>query len=206
MQQAYKLYDDIHKLPLSLFITCITESKFDVLIIEGNPSQADLVECWSNIWFQYIDLNEDNESIYILQLKKEITILENRIKIIECCLFCLKIVNSQNLINTLKDYGVTVLPFDNPGYQQSLTRAEALLAPKKLQLKEKVKEVELHEESKEGGTIDRSYFDKMLIRLSKFQHYHIDKQKVMVSEFVMLMREYLVFVRSTQKTLDPTES
>lgn len=207
MAKQFKLYDSLHTLPLSIFIECVCDNNLDLLVISGKPSQKDIEDCWFNLWYQYVDLNEDNEGVYILQLKKEVALLNHKIAVVDCAVLILRSLYVTELVKALKEYGITgVLKPSHPEYSKSLDRVLAIMAPKKLSLQIKMKEVEDYETNSERGIIDRSYFDNMINRISKFQKYDIDPNKLMTSRFVLLIRDYLRFVTSKQKVLDPEDA
>lgn len=50
-----KLYQSIHKLPLSVFIDCLVDHDYEKLVIEGEASTIDLVECFNKLYVEYIE-------------------------------------------------------------------------------------------------------------------------------------------------------
>jgi hypothetical protein len=66
-----KLITSIHKLPLSTFIDCICDNDYEGLIIEGNPTESEIIFVWNDLLEQYSDaLQDDGQKRYILAYKE----------------------------------------------------------------------------------------------------------------------------------------
>lgn len=207
MSQAFKLYDHIDNLPMNIFIDCICDQFFKKLIIEGEPSEDQLLEAWDIIFYQYIDANQDNEAVYILELKKDIALLEHKIKLIECTVANLIIVFSQKLLDALKSLGVRIngIEPDKDDYQLRLKKILLTLGPKRFQLQEMMNELLAYEKYSDKKKIDRQFFKTIFVRLSKFQRYPVRAHEIVVSEYVALLKEYIASNSSQQKMLQDGE-
>lgn len=200
--------------PLDRFETCLKTGNLDALIISGTPSFGDLAEAWGNIYAEYLDLNNDNETIYLLQLQKEISLLTDLKVEVETALQFLSLAILPGMAYIYRPELVTILkdrdfdfPFDlnNPQqYAESLQEVENRLSPIRLQLEMNTKEYRDYISSKGNQTIDANYFDKMLTRVARFRHIPvIRKTEITVKEFVLMIQDYLDFIKSKQKTLEP---
>jgi hypothetical protein len=204
MKADPKLYDHIDQLLMSKFIDCYCDKKYESLIIEGEASVEQLEEAWSNIFYQFIDANSDNESIYILTLKKDISLLEYEIKLVECIASMLMINYSEKLIKMLEKLRVRVngVDPDKSDYVVRLKKIVATLAPRKMQLQDMLSELKVYEQSIETKAVDRQVFKTMFTRLSKFQGYPVRTHEVVVSEYIAILKDFLLSVSSKQNQLE----
>jgi hypothetical protein len=212
----YRIHNDINMLPQYVFEDCMCDQKYEGLLIDGElPSELKdkiLYEAWIDIWYQYVDFNWEGEALYTMDLKREIAVLENEIKLVECGVQILRSLNEFDidppleLYKSLSSIGVRINGLDHkkPDYDLRLKRIVLSLAPKKMRLSDKIKElidyIEAHEE--EGATIDRSYFTTWRVRLSRFQNYRLDPKTIMVPEFLIAIKDYLEYHSSKKKQIE----
>jgi hypothetical protein len=146
------------------------------------------------IFYQFVDANGDNESIYIIELKKDISLMEYKIKRVECIVAILReVAFSETLLKELQSFGIRTngIDPDKEDYELRLRKILASIAPRKFQLQEMVNELDAYEKSMEDKKIDRNFFTTMLMRLSKFMRYHIRAHDIMTSEYIALFKEYV---------------
>lgn len=189
------LYQDL-SLPLNLFIRCIIKSDLSALVISGDPKQEDVAQAWASIYNKYLDLNEDTQVMYALQLQKEITLLSSLVTEVETCLFYLSInMFHEGLVRILKQNG-----YEYTGDVQIIRNQ---LAIKRQALESKSKEFKDYLAAHEKDEISETYFTKTLIRLAKYQGVALIRSKdISVEEFVVLMKDYIEYVNQNKKTLD----
>ena len=197
------LYRSCRELPLDRFITCIVDGDLNSLVNYGYHTEADIAEAWANIYAEYIDLNADNESRYLSDLQKDISILRSEITIIDSILVCLSICYSKQLHEHLeKNYDIYVIlePGNYIKNIQSLQSARAYLAPMQLELDMKEKEYIEYINSRKNETISRDYFSRMLRALARFNRVVTIRAKdITVEELVYMIKD---LIESTTKKVD----
>lgn len=199
-----KYYQDL-SLPLYNFIQCLVKGNLNALVIKGRPRQEDLAEAWAMIYSQYIDANAENDKIYSLELRREITLLRSHVNETETCMLYLRVGFYPDLVRILRNNGYrdkfeSQVPEE---YERVLVVIESKLAMKKLALAGKEKEYKQYMSDKENDTIDEKYFSVWLLRLAKYQGVGILRAKdITVSEFVLLLKDYLEFVRLHTQELE----
>ena len=195
MQQTttYQLIEYIEDLRLDKFIDCLCDQRLTVLIVSGNPSGIDLMECWSNLYAQYLDILDDAETLYALHLQRDAELLNYKITTTEAIVKVLEFFHVEHLVGTLKGFGFSVINLKqgHSGYAHALNRITAKLAPMKLRLKEKTQELTDYYRDQKMDTVSRQFFTRQLQRLSKFQGYPIRPQKTMVPEYIAILKDYL---------------
>lgn len=199
-----KYYQDLD-LPLHNFIQCLIKSDLTQLVISGKPAQEDLAEAWANIYSKYLDINYENETVYILQLHKEITLLNCHVLEVETSLYFLSMMYNADLVRILRNNGYKD-KFESEDPIQYLPILEGIrgkLALKKLTLQSKEDEYKQYIKDRENDQIDDKYFIVMLMRLAKYQGVAVIRAKdISVNEFVVLLKEFLEFVRLNSKDIE----
>jgi hypothetical protein len=204
-ETTYKLIDDIENLSLDKFISCICEQKLECLVIEGSPPQSELLECWANLYSQYLDASEDSETLYIFQLQKEILLLRQKISEVENCIYFLSIIYHQGLVDIIRRNGFAVKlnPQNQTQYQSDINKIKGRLALLKLNLENKEHELDSYRKGRQAETIDKMYFNKILARLAVYKRVVVIRTKeIMTLEFVYMLKDYLQHIQSHSKTID----
>lgn len=193
-----ELYLTCSQLPLNIFIECLIDGNLTKLVIKGRADGDKLAIAWGTIYYEYISLNQSPESEYIHKLQTDISLLNDEIQNVETCLIYLspEYINlckgrHIEIIDLLKYYGYRQTIDINSDYSKVLIGIQNQLAPKKMRRDGKVKELDEYIKAKAKDTITRSYFDNILIKLSRFQGYHVRAKDVTVTEYIMLLKDYI---------------
>lgn len=201
-----ELYLSCSQLPLDIFIDCIINGNLNRLVIKGQADGTVLAVAWGNIYYEYITLNQSPESEYIHKLQTDVSLLTDEITNVETCLIYLSpdylhltSGRHQQLIDLLKYYGYKQTIDIDTDYSKVLIGIQNQLAPKKMRRDTKEKELNEYIKAKSKDTITRSYFDGLLIKLSRFQGYHVRAKDVTVTEYVALLKD---FIKSFERSED----
>jgi hypothetical protein len=209
-QQA-EWYRTCSQCPLDKFIRCLVDGDLSALIIRGNPSLPDLAEAWANIYAEYLDLNDDNETAYILLLQRDIALEQLAIIEVSTALNFLAtaILDKHehffhpSLIDVLRRHDID-FPFDlknREEYAQSIEFTLNRINSMQHLLEVKVKELDSYMADKSNNTIDALYFDRTLVRLARFRHCAVIRaSEITVKEFVLMLKDFLDYMKvKTQK-------
>jgi hypothetical protein len=201
--KPYKIINDIANLTHEKFVSCVCDSDLNVLIIEGSPDPADLLECWANIYAQYLDLAGDSETLYIMILKKDVEVLNFRIITAEAIVKVLEFYHVNQLVDALKQlrFDVKNLVQDHPGYKHALKKILSRIAHYKLKLQQKIQELSEYEDT-ETETVRKEHFTRQLVRLSKYQGYQLKSKKLMMPDYVAILKEFLHHLELKQHVND----
>lgn len=183
------LYLSIDELPLQNFINCVCDEDLSSLVKSGNPPKEILTAVWNEIYEQYVIAIKDKEQAYIIRLNKEINALEFDLKLFNLCVRRLEIEHSDEVLEALKKV-VPVSEKFNPNdleqYKKDLNLA--ITRSKRLVIEIENKKGELSKITpKKGERMSKIEFDKVIIRVSKYMQYKIDKKTTTVSEFVQMV-------------------
>ena len=201
--QQEELYQDL-SLPLDRFIKCIVQGDLTALIIKGKHSGEKLALAWGIIYSKYLDANYENDSVYPLQLKKEITLLDSYITEVEICLYFISNIyplRHEGLEECLKGLGHKLkAPYsDAASLNNALFIIRNKLGRKKLDLTTKIKELSLYIEAHKNDEVTDKYFVSILSRLAKYQGVALIRSKdITVQEFITLLSEYLNYYKQKE--------
>lgn len=189
-------------LPMARFIDVLVDGRHDALVISGTPDKADLLAAWRDIYSEYAQLVQNKDSEAAFKLVKRIAVLRLRIERVEILLAALEARYSTVLADHLRscDLNFPFNPADAVAYESDLRKAGSTI--KRWYVDLKLMEGELESGKKTSGrpaTIDRRYFDDMLLALSKFMGYRVSAGAITVSEYAGMVRMHEAHVEQINK-------
>lgn len=167
-------------MPLNEFINQVADGTIDPLVYE-----------------EFADAIKDSEQSYYEILCKEINILESKYLCIQLGVKYMEVVEniSKEAYEEMRNQLKKILPIrDNDSLQVILGRSVRLVT----ELEEKKAELEKIKPTSEGEVADRKYFTHVIIQLTKFYKFQIDKFKTSVAEFA----EMIIDMRETNKAIE----
>jgi hypothetical protein len=185
---------------LNKFIVCICEEDYSGLIKTGDATSDQLLKAWNKIYDEYLTIIKDKEQSYLMQLTKEVYLLEFKINIINTIVTSLSIRHDPEILKELKRWAPVWGQF-NPGDEEKyLQELQTVINQnKRLIIELDLKSKELNDLiPKEKTNVTREYFDKLLVSVSKYMKYQVSKYTTSVSEFatmladMRMMNEYLI--------------
>ena len=200
------LYRTCDELPFDRFIKCSCKRDYEALIKEkGTFSFGELVECWEGIRIEFLDLNEDNESLYLVRLEKEIAHLSSHIETVASLLVILSKTYHPEFVRLLHNLGYHYEfdPKNITAYINSLGCVENRLAAPRYKLEQKQTEYEDYLKNKDLGIADEKHYRRILTRLAKHMGVAVIRsQEITTSEFVFMWQDYLQDLKAHQKLLE----
>ena len=178
-------------LKLDKFIICLCDEKYDSLIL-SKCTKEEVKQAWDKIYDEYISIVKDKQMSYLMILHKEIALLELKINCVNICVSILSIKKDEEIINTIRKFVPVYGKLDIENLEQYEKDLNAIVNYTKQFIIEKdAKILEFDELNKGGsGKINRDYFDKLIVQISKYVKYHISKYDISVSEFANLQADY----------------
>lgn len=199
-----KLYRSIHELTLDKFITCLCDSDYTVLILPNATATAqEIVDAWSQIYEQYIDCIQDTEQKHLIKLSREINILTTKLNLINLIIERLNVKHSDEILHALRQLINVPGKFDandREQYAKDLKVAISLSKMLYVQLQEKEHELGKIMPTK-AGKIERSHFDALIINVSKYMKFQINRREITVGEFIAMMIDMRNSVNRMQREL-----
>jgi hypothetical protein len=185
---------------LNKFIVCICDEDYSGLIKTGTATSDQLLKAWNKIYDEYLTIIKDKEQSYLMQLTKEVYLLEFKINIINTIVTSLSIRHDPEILKELKRWAPVWGQF-NPGDEEKyLQELQTVINQnKRLIIELDSKSKELNDLiPKEKTNVTREYFDKLLVSVSKYMKYQVSKYTASVSEFatmladMRMMNDYLI--------------
>lgn len=192
-------YTSCEELPLYNFIKIVCGGSIaDWLVIDKSVKTElwELSEIWEQISAEYSELSGDTQSRHVLGLVKEITLLNNKIYIIESAVHVLRTNYEVKLLDLLRSYGF-IYPYTPESMQNDLDFT--LTSAKKLVFNRREKEAEygkLTESNNEKST-EKDFF-MLIAALNKFLGYRMDAKEISVLEFAMNLNLYQEYNKPTE--------
>jgi hypothetical protein len=183
------LYQDCNECPLDVFIDCLINHKLERLIKSGEASQKELSEAWEKLFIEYCDLSGDKNMKHLIHLSKNIGYLQCRILAAQLCVYVLSNRKSDACVEQLKLMGFNG-NFNEASIADDLKSVIATVKSFEIDLQRKALEYE--KIVNEGGKakLESSYFDNMLVDLSKFMGFRLKKNELTVNEFMSIKSKY----------------
>lgn len=171
------IYHSCRSTPLSVFIECLVFERYHVLIKYGFASKTKIVEAWETLLMEYYELSGDEVLKLLVDLSKNIGILQGKILSYKLSIYVLRYKDSPECAGILRRGGFDVSDLD---------KVEKGLKSYEFELKSRIKEYENLLKSNDGKKVSEGYFDEMLVELSKFMGYRIDPENTTVLEFIKI--------------------
>jgi hypothetical protein len=190
--KSKKLYTDCKRLPLDIFIECLLDNDFSRLVIEGEPTKAEIGEAWMKIFNEYsIHAGGDSHNEIFIKTKA-INALSAKIFIIEglCC--NLRHDHYEPACKILNGYALHCDLKADDSYKVRAEKVEMILsrAGRFYTQLDKLK-VQLLEAQKKNvkGAGGSDYFDDMLNLMSEQNGYMVRAQDITVTRFIKMINK-----------------
>lgn len=202
-RQSNTCFTSIHDFPLDKFIACICDNNFSLLIKPNQKAtEKEMQEAWNNIYSEYAYEVQDKEQKYISGIVKSCHVLSLKIALINLIVNRLSTKFDSEILNVLK----MVVPFisgtfdENNQAQYTKDLQMAITVSKKfvIELEDKQKQLDALI-PKNSKSIDRSHFDKIIVRISQHFKFQIDRAKTTVGEFTAMIMDMRETVESINK-------
>lgn len=196
------IYSTIHELPFILFESCIVHNKLKslikVLYKDGEPyipviEEHRLREVWHKIYSQFCEEIGESSLLASTKLAAQIAILDS------------KIFRIQTIVNQLREWyepnfarelsvdvmGINIDISSYESYQTSLDKVLSRIKPEIIHRDALIKEYNdlLKQTNKKGVKLTASFFTAQLMSVSKNLGYRLDKNKIVVAEYCVAIRQ-----------------
>lgn len=191
-RKTYKSCDD---LPLSNFIKIVVHNDLSQLYSEKARfihKQVDLVSIWEHIFNEYNELTNNTQSMHILSLMKEITVLNNKIEIINSAIKCLLSAETTEGYEPLKQM-LNGMGFRFSYSDETLENdCKITLSSMKSIIMQKDEAIKEYNEiaKDDGKKVTEADYTSLIAQLAKYMCFHIDKYKTTVTEFISYINAF----------------
>lgn len=183
-----KIYTSCNELPLGIFLDILYNGSIQKLKKSrfSRVSKKKLKNAWATIYDEYSDLSKSESTQAFFQLLKQKTTLQNKLFITQLCIDSLKVNYSRELVNVLRKLGHN-FKFTRESLTSDLKKVVAKSKPLVIRLKKLEENIAPYLSAED---LSRSDFEDILVSLSKFQGYRLNKSEITVTEFVNILNNY----------------
>ena len=204
-----KLHCSCKTLILEPFIQAHCNKDYSGLIISGEPTPQQLHEAWNAIVFEYVMLIQTSDNDVLLNMQKELKMLEWHITFVDIncshgnikediCPGFLRLRYDPELINELTVLGYNIsAEFGTIEYDEQLNLVISLCKRIVFDHEELSAQLDMMQNIGNGKAQTEESFYQTVAMLSKFQHYRIDKNVITVDEFASVYTNYVNEIKST---------
>lgn len=179
----------------------------EALVIQEPATDEEVFEAWNEIITEYATLLKTDESGYLFDLAKQISILRDHIYFVDNAIYVLlqKFEHHREtdaeIIEELNKLGYDVnTDTSNPeAYVNQLNRCISLCKTNVFDLEELENQYNRLKNTSEGKKQSEEDIDANIMMLSKYQHYPIDEDKVSVYKYIIILNNFLAEARIKQK-------
>lgn len=204
VSSQYNLYQNCDQLPLDRFIKVVCEGDLNQLIISGTVPLYVLAETWANIFYEYLDLQKNNQAKYRIELARDVAYYQARLTRLQTILYCLRIIYHPDIHAQLKDMGfdVTLDPQNIDEYLGTLQSVETRSKEWSIDMKIKMAELEVldEQENTDHAKVDKTYFTGLLSKIATYKHVPVIRAgEVTVTEFCAMFEEFVSYIQQLKK-------
>lgn len=186
-------------LTLNPFIQALCNNDYTGLLIEGEFIEAEGINAWNEILFEYSGLIDSQDSAYILELSKEIGLLQYHIIYVDNATLLLRTENIEEIAEELRCMGYIIPEFGSQGYLKALDMVVSTAETKIYELEMLRQEYDRLNKTKGGKKQTEEDYIRTVGMISKYQGYNIDRGTISVFDFVQLFNNYLSEMKINQK-------
>lgn len=201
---SYKLYRRISDCPLDRFIDCVVDRQLERLVIEdvpfqGIPHREELEDTWQKLFDDFIEKMQDEEGSYVKDQIKNMNLLRTKINTVTTIVEYIRWLLTARIeveldeilaeLNTWTNLSVRLDQTDKPACSRILDMVMAHVTTWKVEAEQLRQEMDRAMAGQEGReTMDREYFDQLLVALSIANKFKVNRQETTVGEFIIMVQ------------------
>lgn len=181
--RSYTLYDTCDKCTLWVYIELVCEDNIEALIVEGKPTKEELEDAKRELLFEFSNMMSDFSNSKELTSVKNIYKYKSELTSLVLCANLVSAGDTEKIKDELKLFGIYAKT-----NEEIIKKIESKIKSVKLRLNIEYKNVE--STRKEEYKPQKSDFAKMLVVLSKFSGYKLDKYSITLEEYAEHIKLY----------------
>lgn len=184
MMRERQTYRTCSELPLYNFIKIVVHDDLSWLYAERKSlfsRNIELQPIWADIFSEYTTISANTRSKHVFALTKEITVINNKLMIIQNAVNFLSQNYDKRICDMLRRMGF-MYQFTPESMDKDLKLTVS--SAKRLLIRKKEAEADYENASSGDQATTEDDFYGLIRQLSRFNGYHIDPKKTTVTEFV----------------------
>lgn len=198
---AVRLLRSLSECPIVVFKKALCTGDLSLLIVSGEPSDAQLLEAWNEIYFDYAAVLKSDSSDYTFNMAKDIGLLKQHIAYVEWAVLFLRLKYVPEVVEELQAIGYFDLEYseDPAEWERRLNRVISLAKTKVHDLENLERDYERLNKTSEGKSVTEEEFNQTVLELARFQGYRIDQVSTMMDEYVSIYNNFLRDIKIKSK-------
>jgi hypothetical protein len=200
-RSAIKLLRSCSEISVRKFMQAHCNGTLEVLIVYGEPMQHELLQAWNEIVFDYSSRLKSTESSHINDLILQISSLQFHIGYVDNAVFLLRHRYVKEVTEYLQYLGYRFLNFTgmDEDWQRQLNRVVSQCKTRIYDLDQLMDEYDRINKTTTGQRLTEDEFIRNVAMLSKYQQTWIDKEKMMMDDYIAIFNNYLEEQRAISK-------
>ena len=192
-------YQNIHKLPLTVFIDVLVTKNLQLLIIDGNATNEDLTPIWETLYAEYMDSIAGAEMRGRLESVKDSAIIQSRINRARITLELIEKISDKRLIELLYDYDYPLPPLTADNVELVINTFLAYYKSDFIDL-----QILAKQDESEGDeiTIDYNYFMSTIVDMNIGMKTNININELSVGAYCAYVNKYREYCKSKQRKVE----
>lgn len=198
---------DYYTITLDRFINIYCDRDLSQLVISGEATEEELLLAWEGIMLEYNDILKGEAQMENEWAARVITLYSMKIEAIQLILFRLSIEFDNEIWDELSgytDFGIERFnPQDPQQYAEALQHCFSAIRMLESDIEDLKKEVDQAVESSPKAIIDKKYFAKLIVLLSRESSFQINRSTMLLCEFTEMLLNLLYKVEQKQYSSQP---
>ena len=192
-------FQNIHKLPLTVFIDVLVTKNLQLLIIDGNATNEDLTPIWETLYAEYMDSIAGAEMRGRLESVKDSAIIQSRINRARITLELIEKISDKRLIELLYDYDYPLPPLTADNVELVINTFLAYYKSDFIDL-----QILAKQDESEGDeiTIDYNYFMSTIVDMNIGMKTNININELSVGAYCAYVNKYREYCKSKQRKVE----
>ena len=207
-QSVCRLLRTLSECPIAVFKKALCTGDLSLLIVSGDPTDAQLLEAWNEIYFDYAAVLKSDNSDYTFNLAKDIGLLKHHLAYVEWAVLFLRLKYEPEVVEELQTIGYFDLEYseDPAEWERRLNRVISLAKTKVHDLENLERDYERLNKTTEGKSVTEEEFNQTVLELARFQGYRIDQLTTMMDEYVSIFNNFLQDIKIKSKRNGPEKN
>ncbi|SHF50021.1 hypothetical protein [Dysgonomonas macrotermitis] len=200
LKKSYHIYDRCEICPLPVYIDVVCNDNLKALIIKGNVPEDVLSVTRTMLTVEFAELSGNTQMAATLNVIRQINLRKIQIECLRLSANLIAGGKFEDAIEYLKPYHIRI--DENPDQNEIdrvVKQIEGKLKGRIVSLHELLKRYESLSSKTEGDKPKPEYYTEMLIAVSKYTGFHLQKEKLTVSEFAIYLKNYNQYIETLNK-------
>ena len=191
LKQSFRIYEKCDTCPLSVYIDAVCNDNLKGFVISGNPPEEILQINRSALTVEFSEMSGNAEVNMITNLLKQIYLIQTKIEGLKICLKVVDVEMHPDVLDYLKKHGVRLV---NPKNKEEVNKLISELTGRMnghiIRFDELKKKYDTINKASSGEKPTPEYYTSILIMLSKYMGFHLNKEKITLSYFALCLKNY----------------